>query len=146
MPLKVLFDSNFLMVPAQFHIDIFQETELILNARAEYLVLPETLQELQRLVARGGERGRGARHALKLAARCHVLGRSQQPGRTTDDVLLRTAQAEGLVVATNDSVLRRRLRRAGIPVIYVRKRAYLAIHGSPTIQPANRGSPAVPRG
>jgi len=130
MPVKVLFDSNFLMVPAQFHVDIFQGTEDALNTRAEYLVLPETVEELRRLAARRGRRGREAKLALRLAERCTVLAPRAKPGKTTDELLLEAAREERLVAATNDSALRKQLRELGLPVLYLRKKAYVALEGS----------------
>jgi rRNA-processing protein FCF1 len=58
-----------------------------------------------------------------------VLEEELGAGETVDDFLLRSAADKGWLVATNDSDLRRRLRRVGVPVIYLRQRAYLEIDG-----------------
>jgi len=133
MPVKVLLDSNFLMVPAQFHVDIFQGLESALNTRIECLILPQTLEELERLAARRGKRGREAQLALRLADRCTVLSGKAKPGKAADDTILEVATDERLVVATNDSALRKRLREAGIAVAYLRKKAYVALEGVPMV-------------
>ncbi|MEM2904281.1 MAG: nucleotide-binding protein [Candidatus Bathyarchaeia archaeon] len=130
MPVKVLLDSNFLMMPAQFHVDVFQGIDAAINARTEYVILSETVEELKRLAAQPGRRGRAAQLALDLAKRCTVLPSRAKPGKSTDELILETAQEGRLIVATNDSALKRRLRAVGIPVLYLRKKAYVAFQGA----------------
>ena len=47
--LKVVLDSNFLFVPSQFHLDIFEELANLLNQRFEPILLSSTQKELQGL-------------------------------------------------------------------------------------------------
>jgi hypothetical protein len=67
--------------------------------------------------------------ALNLAEKITIIDEILAPGEKVDDQLIRIAQREGCVVATTDSELRRRLRRAGLPVIFLRQTRHLVIEG-----------------
>ncbi|MFX1475356.1 MAG: hypothetical protein ACFFCO_07770, partial [Promethearchaeota archaeon] len=45
-PTVVLLDTNFLLLPFQRRIDIFEEIKRLLNSHVEFVVLPEILGEL----------------------------------------------------------------------------------------------------
>ena len=48
------------------------------------------------------------------------LGPERRPCETVDDYIVRVAVEEKMPVATADMELRRRLREAGVPVVYYR--------------------------
>ncbi|MEM3737563.1 MAG: 30S processome protein Utp24 [Candidatus Bathyarchaeia archaeon] len=123
-------DSNFLFIPVQFNIDIFDEMERILAAKVEPILPLPVLEELKSLAVGGSPKvRRQASSALKLAQRCKSLEVSKHPGESVDDFILRVASGSGLVVATTDRELRKRLRNISIPVIYLRDRSHLAVEG-----------------
>ena len=47
MPLVVVIDTNFLLVPAQFAVDIFTEAERVLERNLDFVLLSSTLDELE---------------------------------------------------------------------------------------------------
>ncbi len=131
MTLKVILDSNFLFIPLQFRIDIFEAMKTVLNRKHEVIVLSTTLNELQELAQRGTPNLRKQiEMALKLAERCRVVAVGKNKDESNDDVILRVAQEWKCLVATNDRMLRRRLRDISIPVIYMRQKSQLALEGS----------------
>ncbi|MEM2342029.1 MAG: twitching motility protein PilT [Candidatus Bathyarchaeia archaeon] len=126
---KVIFDANFLLTPFQFKVDIFGGIESLIG-RFEPIILSTTIEELKRLSMKSSEKTRKyAQSALELAKRCKVIEVKAEPGENYDDVIVRIAREERLIVATNDSTLRKRLRKAGIPTIFLRQRAYLQVDG-----------------
>ncbi|MBS7614151.1 nucleotide-binding protein [Candidatus Bathyarchaeota archaeon] len=126
---KVILDSNFLLVPFQFKIDIFSELERLLG-KAEPVVLSTTITELEGLARSGSSKvAKQALAALELAKKCAEWYVETFLNESCDDVVLRFAELEGCVVATNDAVLRRRLRKAKVPAVYVRQRSHLEIDG-----------------
>jgi rRNA-processing protein FCF1 len=48
---------------------------------------------------------------------------------TVDDSIVRVALDGPFIVATNDAELRRRLRRVGVSVVFLRQRSHLEIEG-----------------
>jgi len=129
--LKVIIDSNFLFVPAQFKIDVFEELMNLLNQRFEPILLSATYQELQRMAEEGSpSRRKQASLALKLAKKCRLVNIEKGAGETNDDVILRIATAWKSPVATNDRELRKKLRGRDIPVIFLRGKNRLELEGA----------------
>lgn len=131
MTLRIIIDSNFLFVPLQFKIEIFADTMRLLNQRFEPILLSPQLQELERMSEKGSPRLRKqAETALKLAEKCQVVDVEKSAEETNDDVIVKVAAKWKCPVATNDRVLRRRLRDISIPVIYLRQKSRLELEGS----------------
>ena len=126
---KIILDSNFLLVPLQFRVDIFEELNVLLG-KAEPIVLSTTIEELKKLIEKSSikERMRFSA-ALKLAERCEILKVKRDKSENYDDVIFRVAKELKIPVATNDSELRKRLREAGIATVYLRQKARLEIDG-----------------
>lgn len=120
LPLKVLLDTNMLMLPAQINIDIFDGISEVLNANYEPITLSACVKELLRLMNEGSfSERRCASLALKLVElRCKVVDFG---GIEVDKAIVSYARERGCVVATNDRELRKVLRAHGIPVIYLRE-------------------------
>ncbi len=128
--LAVLLDSNFLFVPLKFGVDIFEELKRLLNRTPRCLVLRPIIEELRHLrIDAKPSLEKEIDFALDLTYRCELLDEDLLPGEEVDDYILRLAVENGWPVATNDSDLRRRLREAGVPVIYLRQQAFLEIDG-----------------
>lgn len=127
----VIIDSNFLFIPLQFGVDIFEELRRLLGGPVRCIVPSPVVEEL-RLLRQGAKPKlrKEIAFALSLAERCEVVEEQVDPGETVDDVILRLALGWRCPVATNDGHLKRRLRAEGIPVIYLRQRAYLAVDGA----------------
>jgi len=126
---KVLLDSNFLLVPFQFRIDIFEELNDLLG-KAEPIVLSTTVEELKKMADRiPPKRRMQFSAALNLAERCEILEVNRESSESYDDVIVRVASELRIPVATNDAELRKRIRRAGLAAVYLRQKAKLVIEG-----------------
>jgi len=66
---------------------------------------------------------------MEIVKKCRIIEVDVKPEENYDDVILRIAKENNYVVATNDRLLRRKLRKAGITTIFLRQRAYLDIEG-----------------
>ncbi len=130
MPLAVVVDTNFLLVPAQFGIDIFEEAERVLERRIEMIVIPAVVREVTRGLREAPSTTvkRHFRIAQGLLSRCTLITH-EPPGSTTDEQVLNLARSTGGVLATNDRALRVRARHHGVPVLYMRSRKHLALDG-----------------
>jgi len=127
---RVILDSNFLLVPFQFRIDIFEELNNLLG-KAEPIILSTTLEELKKIIEKSSAKRRMQfSAALELAKRCKILEVKKQASESYDDVILRIASELKFPVATNDAELRRKLRKAGVATIYLRQKARLIAEGN----------------
>ena len=130
MAVKVILDSNFLFVPLQFQIDIFEEIKELVNGKVDFIVLSTTIEELRKIFNKGGKLSRQASFALKLVEKCKVLNVKRLDRESNDDVIVRIARKFKCAVATNDRTLKRTLRNMGIAVIYVREKSRLEMEGT----------------
>ena len=120
--MKVILDTNALMVPEQFGVEIFAELQRL--GYVQWQVPSSVLAEL-RILATKADKGRdkvAARVALGLAERCSIASHA---GVDADLAIEELALSERAAVFTNDKALKRRLFSKGITVIYLRQGQYL---------------------
>jgi hypothetical protein len=116
--MKVLLDTNFLLLPNQFGVDIFEFLKYYKLA-----TLSSCLDELKKLSRKKSKDGLAARVALQLIKQNNVeIIRTKEKG---DRAILNYAAAERCVVATNDKELIKALKKYGIKVIRLRQKGYL---------------------
>ncbi|WP_456367428.1 PIN domain-containing protein [Thermococcus sp.] len=124
-------DTNFLLIPGQFGVDIISELHRILDVRFKIVVPNVVLQELE--VIERKSRGRdlmAVRMAKKLVERFEKINVGEFGKRPIDDQILEFAlNNERVIVCTNDRELKRRLRKKGIPVVYLRSKKILELEG-----------------
>jgi rRNA-processing protein FCF1 len=129
---KVILDSNFLFVPFQFRINIFEELDRLFG-KAEPIVLSTTIEELRQLMAKGSPKMcKQAAFALKLVEKCRSVAVEKRTNESYDDVILRTAKEWSFPVATNDANLRKKLREAKVTSVFLRQKSHLAVSGPVT--------------
>lgn len=130
-PTKVVLDTNFFFVSSQFNVDFFQELTKLLNRRFEPILLSSTQKELERLAKSSSpKKKKQAQLALKLAEKCRLVPVEKGLNETYDDVIFRVSAEWKSIVATNDRKLRKRLRKIGIPVIFLRQKRRLEGEGA----------------
>lgn len=124
---EVVIDTNFFMVPFQFNVDIIDELEKALPSYK--LTTPIfVINELKGLKRNNkGKIRLNADLALKLAnsSNIEIKDISLENNETVDDALLRVSE----VLATNDIELKKRAKKKGITVAYLRQKKYIAIDG-----------------
>jgi len=131
LAIKVILDANFLFIPSQFHIDIFEELMKLLDQRFDPVLLSPTYQEIQTIAKKGSPKMRKlASLALNLAEKCSIVHVEPLSGESHDEVIVRLAKEWNCPVATNDRELRKKLRKENVPTIFLRQRAYLDMEGS----------------
>lgn len=120
--LKVILDTNALMAPEQFGVDIFSELQRL--GYIECLVPRPVLRELRSLTTRA-DKGRdkvAARVGLGLAEQCKIIDTAVDGA---DRAIEELAIQENAAVLTSDKALKKRLFSKGITVIYLRQGRYL---------------------
>lgn len=117
---RVVLDTNFLLLPFQYRIDLEEEIEKLVPG-ADVFVPRAVISELQ-AQRQGGSRLGGA--ALEFARRFKVI----ETTRKGDEALIGLAR-KGYIVATNDKLLKEKIRRMEKPVIFLRQKKFLAMAG-----------------
>lgn len=132
LPLRVILDTNFLTVPAQFGVDVFSEAERVLERSVEFILLESVVDEIKAKLEKSGKtESRMFRIALDLTERCKVVDIEQSmKDSLVDDQLLEYAVSVGGILATNDKELRERAADRGVPVLILRGKKHLELQGS----------------
>ena len=78
-PRVVIIDTNFLLVPFQFRIDVFSELEYLLETSHSFVISSGSLKERRKLAEKKGRDSIAAKLALKMvdanSARIQVAAR-----------------------------------------------------------------------
>jgi uncharacterized protein len=128
--LKVLLDTNFLMIPLRFGVDIFSEMTSLLEGVVEPIVTRSVIDEIHLLMHEAKPSfNRELEFALKMSLQCTVIDDERRLHEKVDDSLIRIAVDNGFIVGTTDADLRRKLRAVGIPALYLRQSNRLCIEG-----------------
>lgn len=137
---NVILDTNFLMIPFQFNVHIFEELRRILDVPFEVFILEESVNELNYIIQ--NQRGKNkefARLALQYIKMkkipffdvskqkdLYITNNSKRD--IVDDMLVAIASEENLI-ATQDIELKKRIReKSNIKIIYLRAKNRLEIN------------------
>ena len=125
---KVILDTNFLLIPGQFKIDIFTQIDMLMNEPFVLCVVDKTITELNKLAATGREKDRFASKLALVFIRQKNLKtlRSFGSRKSVDDIIVKKADSNTFI-ATQDKALRQRLRQKKAKVIGMRQKKYLVI-------------------
>jgi len=122
MTRQVIIDTNGLMLPGQFGIDIF--TELNILGYDTFLVPGASVRELEKIHSTGSGRNRiAANIAISLLDRCTIVEKNGY----ADDIITEMARDINAAVLTNDNELKKRLCSKGVTTVYLRGRTRLII-------------------
>jgi rRNA-processing protein FCF1 len=120
--MKFLIDTNFLLIPGRFRVDVFKELERF--GRPELLTIDLVVSELRKLASGKGRNASHARLGLDLIEKKGIRVLESQEG-SADHEIERLASEQDLVVCTQDRELQERLRREGLSVVSLRQKRYL---------------------
>jgi uncharacterized protein len=125
---KIILDTNFLMIPGQYKVDIFSEIERIMEEPFELCIVEETIAELNRIVMSGGAKDKfAAKLALVLAIQKSLKRLPSSKGRVSADDEIVKASDGNTLVATQDLILQKRVRERGARIIGLRQKKYLVV-------------------
>lgn len=118
--IKVILDTNALMMPFEININLERELDRLLGVY-EILIPSSVIDELEKL----SERDKAASSALILTERYNIINTSKKG----DFSIIYLAKELKAIVVTNDKVLRKKLRKEGIPLIFLRGKDHLIYEG-----------------
>ena len=124
--MKVLLDTNALMIPVQFGIDLFGNLREILGS-FEPVTVPGVILELKGISRGKGRDSAAARVGLIIAEQCTLVDTDVRRDLDADEQIVQYAAATGSVVVTNDQELRKTLHRRGVDVISMRNRKQMQL-------------------
>ena len=123
---RILIDTNFLMIPWQFKVDIFSEFDRICSFSYKLFIFEESLNELKDIIEKQpGMDKRAAKLALKLIGlkNINIL---KSEGKDVDSLMLESITKD-TIIATQDILLKKELLKKGASVIILRQKKYLQL-------------------
>lgn len=126
--MKALLDTNFLMVPGEFGVDVL--SELLNLGYTEVFTLDLVVKELEKLSVGKGKDARNARIGQEFIRKGGVIVLKSEGGHA-DDEIFRLAKNKKYIVCTQDRELVSRIKRAGLRFITLRQGKYLVESGKP---------------
>jgi len=123
---KIILDTNFLMIPCKFKVDIFSEIKRICDFKHDVFVLDKTIDELKKIIKlQKGKNKEAAKIALLLVKNKKIRKIETNENLDVDGILLKQ---KGAVIATQDIELKRKLKKKSIRTISLRQRKYLVLN------------------
>ncbi|MGC8936056.1 MAG: PIN domain-containing protein [Candidatus Methanomethylicaceae archaeon] len=120
----VLLDTNILLYSVSEPFEIKSQIEKI--GFKKIVITEGVKRELERIANSGRTKEKKfAKLSLEIANRFEVLP-DPLIGGTVDDQLLYLSKNYGYIVATSDALLRKRLRKEGLPVIFIKNKRLIA--------------------
>ena len=135
---KILLDTNFLMIPGNFGVDVFTEIERICNFKYKLYILDKSLDELKKLPEKAQKHKTTTKRAVNVALK--LVENMVQDGKLNiipiktnnkllniykdkyvDDILKEVKNE--YIIATTDKELKKHLKR----VIVLRQKSHLEL-------------------
>lgn len=127
---KVILDTNFLLIPGEFGVDVFSEVGRVLDEPYEICVMNNTLEELQALISKSNKQESfNAKLGFIMAKQKSLKTlRGSSEGYADKAILEKASESpEKTVVATQDKALREKLKKLGVRTIILKQKKYLAL-------------------
>lgn len=118
---KIILDTNFVLIPAQYGVDIFEEINATLQGQAELYLLDKSLLELEKIAReQKGALKRQVKLTIDLikAKNIKILPTNSKEGAKTVDELLKEYAQEGYYIATQDKAVKQAIKNR---VIFLRQ-------------------------
>ena len=123
---RIILDTNFLMIPYKFRVDIFSEVNRICDFNYELYIFESSIGELRNIAEnQSGIDKKAAQFALKLV-KLKNIGIIKS-GETDVDELMLDSVNNDTIMATQDIQLKRQLLEKGASVIMLRQKKYLQL-------------------
>ena len=123
---RIIIDTNFLMVPWQFRVDIFSEIRRICDFNYELFIFEQTISELKNIMEKSSGKGKkAAQFALKLIKLTNIQIIESEK-KDVDSLILKNADVSD-IIATQDTHLKTELIKKKISVIILRQKKYLML-------------------
>jgi rRNA-processing protein FCF1 len=121
---KILLDTNFLLIPGQFKVDIFSEIERIADFKYKLCVLDLSLKELDNIIEKQKGKDKEAAKLALLLIKSKDIDIIKSKGNYADREILDIADKD-FIIATQDASLRKALKNKGTKTIVLRNKKYL---------------------
>jgi hypothetical protein len=122
---RIILDTNFLMIPYQFKLDIFDEIRHIMEEEYELVTIDGVIKELEKIKKSKGKSAVAAKIGLELIKTKNIKIINTDSEKVDNKII--ELSDKNTIVATNDIKLKTILKSKNIKVIYLRNKKQLEI-------------------
>lgn len=125
---KVILDTNFLMIPGTLGIDIFTEIKRIVQEPVDICVLDQTIQELEKLMTKSkGKESFNAKLGYIMVKQKSLKTIKGSLSYVDDSIVDYIKRYPTTIVATQDKLLKAKVKQQKVRVIYLKQKKYLEL-------------------
>ena len=125
---KIILDTNFLMIPLEFRVDIFSEIDRICHFNYKLFVYGQSVSELKNIMQKqASAHKKAAQFGLKLI-KLKNIAMIDSEQKDVDTLILENLDKD-TIVATQDIALKKEVLEKGSCVIILRKKKHLQLIG-----------------
>ena len=125
---RIIIDTNFLLIPLKFRVDIFSEFNRVCNFNYKLSIFDGSINELKNIIEKqSGIDKKAAQFALKLI-KLKNIGIIKSHQKDVDELILNSVNND-TIIATQDINLKKELLKKGASVIILRQKKYLEFIG-----------------
>lgn len=126
---KVILDTNFLLIPGQFNVNIFAEIDRIMEVPYKLRIMDGTVEELNKITVLGKQKdSRAAKLAVALVGSLikqkSLKTITSSPNKSVDDNIVEKSN-DKVYIATQDKELKQRVKAKGAHIITLKQKKYL---------------------
>ena len=126
--MKIIIDTNFLLLPGNFKIDIIQAIADLVDFDYNLCIIDKTIQELRKITQSGSGKDKlAANIALELINKDLFTILPTTEDKIVDDLILDIAKNEKIVVCTMDKGLKTLLKSLKTTIITMRSQKHLIL-------------------
>ena len=125
---KIVLDTNFLLIPGQFKVDIFSELQRICHFNYELCIYEGSMDELKNITKAGSGRDKSAAKLALQLIRAKSIKTIKSDEKYIDLAILDNAGRDS-IIATQDIQLKKKLLEKGSSVVILRQKKYLRLMG-----------------
>ena len=118
--MRLILDTNFLIHSITYRIDIIDELRRVLDFNYEIYILDKTIEELKKINSLESQ------IAQKLVTKFKIIKTTKG---YVDDILVNISTKND-VIATQDKILKKRLKEKNIKVLIIRQKKYYQLISS----------------
>ena len=124
---RIILDTNFLMIPLEFKVDIFSEIKRLMIEPYELFIFEATLDELVKLSRGNSKAAIAAKATIKLIKQKNLKSLTNSNDEKYVDSLILEGSTSKDIVCTQDQALKRLLKakHKGIRLITLKSKKYL---------------------
>ena len=124
--MKIIIDTNFLLIPGNFMVDIIEEIANLADFSYELCIIDKTIDELKNIKGSGKDKS-AVKIALELINKDLFTIITTNKDKIVDDLILDIAKDEKIAVCTMDKGLKTALKPLKTTIITMRSKKHLIL-------------------